>query len=86
MFDKRVGQMIDISDAYIGELDDSFVIQRKFAAMMVDNYDNLIMDVIVETAKEEGITDLCILNKQFVIEAIKEKLEREGYGETDRNL
>lgn len=56
--------MIEIGD--IQELDDQFVIHRKLVAMMADHYDNLIMDEIIKTAKEEGITDLCILNKQFV--------------------
>ena len=33
---------------------------------------------IVNLARENGITDLFVLDKKFVLDALKEKMEREG--------
>lgn len=37
---------------------------------------NIILEEIIEMAKRNGITDLYVLNQDFILEAIKEKMER----------
>lgn len=59
------------------EFDTGSVI-RKMAAQVADMADTVIYQTIVAAAKEEGITDLYILDKQFVLSALREKLEREN--------
>ena len=38
--------------------------------------DQAIYEAIITYAKNEGVTDLYLMDKQFVMDAIKEKLER----------
>lgn len=53
-------------------------IQKKIHAEMVDMNDKVIVDAIINGAVEAGITDLYLLNKQFILDAIREKMERDG--------
>lgn len=53
-------------------IDDSFIRQA------TDDDSNELMTGIVNLARENGITDLFVLDKKFVLDALKEKLEREG--------
>lgn len=39
---------------------------------------NYIMDEIIKMCKEHGITDLYVLNRDFILSAVKEKIEREA--------
>ena len=39
---------------------------------------NYIMDEIIKMCKEHGITDLYVLNRDFILSAIREKMEREA--------
>ena len=38
--------------------------------------DNEIVKAVIETAREEGITDLILMDKDFVLRALKNELER----------
>ena len=40
--------------------------------------DKMLLDAIIKKAKENGITDLYALNDDFIIAAIREKMEREA--------
>ena len=40
--------------------------------------DKMLLDAIIKKAKENGITDLYVLNEDFILVAIQEKMEREG--------
>lgn len=51
---------------------------RKVAAIFADQTDKLLMDAIIREAKASGITELYVLNKDFIISAIREKMEREA--------
>lgn len=53
-------------------------IQQKIYAEMVDMTDKVIVDAIINGAVEAGITGLYLLNKQFILDAIREKMERDG--------
>lgn len=55
-----------------------YQITNKMAVIAADAMDNAILDEIIRTAKAEGITDLIVLDKKFIVEAIREKMEREG--------
>lgn len=46
--------------------------------------DQLLLDAIIQKAKENGITDLYVLNEDFILSALKEKLERER-GKSNEN-
>lgn len=45
-------------------------------ASVVDTKNETIVKVVIDTACSEGIEDLIILDKEFVLRAIKNELER----------
>ena len=45
-------------------------------AKVTDMANKAIVSAIIETAKECGVTDLFLIDKKFIIEAITEKMER----------
>ena len=49
-------------------------ITQKIAVIMNDNLENAIVDKIIQEAKQEGVTDLFVLNKQSIMEAIKKQI------------
>lgn len=51
---------------------------RKVAAIFADQTDRVLMDAIIREAKANGITELYVLNKDFILSAIREKMEREA--------
>lgn len=42
----------------------------------LENFDNTIMSEIIKIAKEQGYTDLMLINKEFVVEALKREMAR----------
>lgn len=54
-------------------------IYRSFVAQCVDMSDKAILEAIVATAKAEGVTDLFLLDKAFVMNALKKALNEENY-------
>ncbi len=61
-----------------GRLDDSGgAYVQKLMAVCVDKTEENIVEACIACAKEEGITDLYILDRQFVIDALREKKARE---------
>ncbi len=57
------------------ELDDHV---KRIQAAAIDMTDNLIVQAITQAAKEDGVTDLYLIDKKFAADAIREKLEREN--------
>lgn len=47
---------------------------QKIEVQMKDNLENAVVEQIIKTAKEEGITDVIILNKQAVSEALRKQI------------
>ena len=85
----RVGQYIQLSPG-------TFSVDRSlenpiFAAtkkMMVDfakATDRALINAIIARAKAEGVTDLYVLDDEFILAAIREKLEREGHENEESN-
>ena len=60
--------------------DDRFFPEKEIvaiAAKVADMTDSAIVEAIIEFAQKEGIADLYLMDKRFVMEALTEKLERE---------
>lgn len=56
-------------------------IQQKILALAVEKaelMDKTVHDAIVKAAKEDGVSDLFLFDREFVATAIREKMEREG--------
>lgn len=58
--------------------DPGFIVRRNISVQFANILDNEFVNGIVNLARENGITDLFVLDKKFVLDALKEKLEREG--------
>lgn len=48
------------------------------AAQVVDTRERMLVEAVIKAAEEEGVRDLYILDKKFVFDALREKMEREG--------
>lgn len=53
-------------------------LHTKVAAIVEDATDAAIVEAILEAARAEEVTDLYLLDKTFILDAIREKLEREN--------
>lgn len=56
-------------------------IQQKILAVALEKdelMDKTVHDAIVKAAKEDGVSDLFLFDREFVAAAIREKMEREG--------
>ena len=51
---------------------------HKIAAVVADTTDKTIVAAVLDAARAEGVTDLHLLDKKFVLDAIREKQEREN--------
>lgn len=57
-------------------------IRMKIVAEVVDKTDTAICNAIINAAREEGVTDLYLIDREFVISAIKNEIaRRKGKGE-----
>ncbi len=79
---KNPGEYVDIGDPALqfrtdedGNTVASTTIQ---AVVLKEDIENYIMDEIIKMCKEHGITDLYVLNRDFILSAIREKMEREA--------
>lgn len=59
------------------ENSNSFSVTQKFAVHVIEMHDEAIYNAVVEAAREAGINQLYLLDKKFVLEALREKVERE---------
>ena len=51
---------------------------QKIAAVVEDTTDKAIVEAVLAAARDEGVTDLYLLDKTFILDAIREKQEREN--------
>lgn len=51
---------------------------QKIAAVVEDTTDKAIVEAILAAARAEGVTDLYLIDKTFILDAIREKREREN--------
>ena len=50
----------------------------KVAAVVADTTEKAVVQAIKEAAQANGVTDLYVMDKKFVLDALQEKLEREN--------
>jgi hypothetical protein len=72
-YDLRIN---DLDALDIGKME--YLLYRHAQVVFVKEVNSLIVKEIIEKAKEHGITDLYVLNEDFIIAAIREKMEQEG--------
>lgn len=60
-------------------IDGSFKIKEKVAAQCVEMADEAIVKAVIDCAKENGITQLYLLDKDFVVTALQDAIKKYGY-------
>lgn len=53
---------------------------KRIEAAAIDMDDQAILEEVIRVAREAGIDTLYLMDKQFVLDALREKLERDYYG------
>ena len=61
----------------IFEEDGVYSYTAKIAAEIVDKTDETIVNAVVDAARRAGVSDLYLLDRDWVLSAIREKMERE---------
>ena len=51
-------------------------IVEKVCAVSVEKHENIVIDEIIKVAKENGITDLYLLNKDAIVEALSKQIPK----------
>ena len=60
----------------IDEVINGYEIRKNIVAQIVDMTDKVILETIIEFAKSEGVTDLYLLDKEFVKTALEREIAR----------
>lgn len=69
---------IELENIY--EVVDDCKIRKNIVAQIVDMTDKVILEAVIEFAKSEGITDLYLLDKEFVKTALVREIARRKGG------
>ena len=79
MFEKNPIEHIQFTAAQL-DLENSDISKLTYSiySQMVDKTEESLIKAIIESAKEAGITDLYLLDKNFILDAIREKMDREN--------
>lgn len=56
--------------------DTTYTLHKEILAQCVDLADREIVNAIVDAARENGVTDVYLIDKEFILRAIKNELER----------
>lgn len=59
-------------------MDVMYEITNKIWVKLIEEQEEAIHQAIVKEAVKDGVSDLYILDKKFVFDALREKMEREG--------
>ena len=54
----------------------TYELHNEFLVRCVDLLDKEIVNAIVDTARKNGVTDVYLIDKEFILRAIKNELER----------
>ena len=68
---------IDSENATFG-FEHQFSIQSSFAVQLMDQINDEIVKQVIDAAKEAGINDVYLLNKEFILKAIRDALDKEN--------
>lgn len=74
---RTLSQPISAFDA----INQMYQVEVKVAAQVIDMSEDAIVQAVINAAKEEGITELYLMDRKFVIEALVEKANRERNAE-----
>jgi hypothetical protein len=75
MMNIRTNPIID----YPSEIDDNMMeIRYKIHAEVLNAIDQEIVSAIIKAAREAGVTDLILIDKEFILSAIQHEMERRG--------
>lgn len=75
MLNIRTNTIID----YPSEVNDNMMeIRYKIHAEVLNAIDQENVSTIVKAAKEAGVTDLILIDKEFILSAIQHEMERRG--------
>ena len=69
---------IELENIY--DVVDDCKIRKNIVAQIVDMTDKVILETIIEFAKSEGITDLYLLDKEFIKTALVREIARRKGG------
>ena len=58
-------------------INQTYTVMAKVAAQVIDMSEDAIVQAVMNAAQEEGVTDLYLMDRRFVIEALIEKANRE---------
>ena len=58
---------------------DEMRVKFNFSAKVCDMADEVIVEAVVDAAKEAGITHLYLLDRNFILDAIREKADRDAF-------
>ena len=53
-------------------------ITRKVVAQVLDMQNEAIVDAVVRYARENGVDDIWLLDEKFVLDALREKMQRDA--------
>lgn len=70
---------IELENIY--EVVDDYKIRKSIVSQIVDMTDKVILETIIEFAKTAGVTDLYLLDKEFVKTALEREIARRKGGE-----
>lgn len=57
-----------------------FSVVQQVSVMIAESFDNAVIQTIIDFAKQEGITDLFLIDKEFVKTALLREIERRKKG------
>ena len=61
----------------VGDVTDGVVsLHRKFVIQAIKEQDKIVLDEILKIAKNNGITDMTLIDEEFVVTALKNEVER----------
>ncbi len=66
----------NLNSPQINEVDGVYKISEKIYAECVDLADEAIFRAVIRAAKESGVTQIYLLDKQFVVTALSDALEK----------
>ena len=69
---------VDEHDFNCANLNTVYAAVDHMIAQVVDTKDQTIVEAVIKAAEEAGVVDLYILDKKFVLDALREKAERDG--------
>jgi hypothetical protein len=52
-------------------------ITRRATAQILDMHESAVVDAVIQCARENNVDDLYLLDKKFVLDALREKMERD---------